>query len=190
VVVTSPSGVLRSLACIGVISLVGGARLLRCGCVGSLYGGGSRRAPQTGDGDLLGRVALPRCFWPPWGRAVKTWSTSAVTCSFLAWISLVVGVMVAEGLGDGGYPCTCFRYRLCLSLHVSLAHHRLDCSDVFRWCLELVMYFILLSCGGGRHVCNNHSFILIRNVRGTILKKNTTTENRPILDNQNNFRLY
>jgi hypothetical protein len=66
---------------------------------------GSCRAPRIGDRDHLGRVVVPQRFRPPWGRAVKTGSASAVMCSFLAWTSLVVDVMVAKGLGDDGYRC-------------------------------------------------------------------------------------
>jgi hypothetical protein len=122
---------------------------------------GSCRAARIGDGDHLGRVVVPQCFRPPWGRAVKTGSASVVMCSFLAWTSLAVDVMVAKGLGDGGYRCACFRSRLCLRLHVSSTPHRLGHSDMFRWCLELVLYFLSLSYGGGRRVCTNLSSILI-----------------------------
>jgi hypothetical protein len=36
----------------------------------------------------------------------------------------------------------CLRSRLCLSLDVSLKHCRLGHSDVYWWCLELVLYFL------------------------------------------------
>jgi hypothetical protein len=132
----------------------------------------SRRALRTGNGDHLGPVAVPWHFQPPWGRAVKTGSTSTVTCSFLAWISLAVSVMVAEGLGDSGYRCACFRSRLCLSLHVNSTSRRPCHSDVFRWCLELVMYFLSLPCGGGSSCLYQPLFYLnTKRVRHDLKKK-------------------
>jgi hypothetical protein len=55
----------------------------------------------------------------------------------------------------------CLRSRLCRSIHIHISSApRLGRNDVYKWCLELVLYFLSLSCGGG-YVCTNLSSILI-----------------------------
>jgi hypothetical protein len=58
---------------------------------------------------------------------------------FLSGMDIFDGRCDGCGRPDGGYHCACLRYRLCLSLHVSSVPRRLGHSEVFRWCLELVM---------------------------------------------------
>jgi hypothetical protein len=84
VVMAFHGGVLRPLVCFGVVSLAVGARPLRCGCIGSLHGGGLNEhcGPAAETTLVLWRsLGVPASM----GEDVKVGSASAAVCSFLAW---------------------------------------------------------------------------------------------------------